>query len=110
MNGRYLVTGGAGFIGSHLCEKLIEGGAEVLCVDNLLTGREENLRALLGSPKFQYRPQDIVRPFAVEGGLAGIFHLAAPSAPYVLLAIGVGLVSGAWHWPLLRFGALGRRV
>jgi len=79
--GRYLVTGGAGFVGSHLCERLVDLGCEVLSVDNYITGRPENVKSLLGNRLFQQMEQDIVRPFKVEGGLAGIFHLASPASP-----------------------------
>lgn len=80
-NGRYLVSGGAGFIGSHLCERLIEKGNEVIAVDNLLTGRMENLKTLLGRPGFQFIRHDINEPLAVSGGLKGIFHMASPASP-----------------------------
>ncbi len=81
MNGRFLVTGGAGFIGSHLCEKLLELGADVVAADNFLTGRPENIKSLLGHPRFAFIEQDIVKPFTLEGGLAGILHFASPASP-----------------------------
>jgi dTDP-glucose 4,6-dehydratase len=79
--GRYLVTGGAGFIGSHLCETLLGRGCEVIAVDNFITGRPENVRGLLGESRFQLIEQDIVRPVVIPGALAGIFHLASPASP-----------------------------
>lgn len=79
--GRYLVTGGGGFIGSHLCEALIHRGCEVVCVDNFITGSRENLRSLLGYRAFQCFEHDIIAPLRVEGGLAGIFHMASPASP-----------------------------
>lgn len=78
---RFLVSGGAGFIGSHLCERLIADGAEVVCVDNFITGRPANLRGLLKQPKFQLIERDIIGGMSLEGGLAGIFHLASPASP-----------------------------
>ena len=79
--GRYLITGGAGFIGSHLSERLLTLGCEVLVIDNFLTGRPENIRPFLGNPKFTLIEKDIVQNFQVEGALAGIFHMASPASP-----------------------------
>jgi len=79
--GRYLVTGGAGFIGSFLCERLVELGCEVLSFDNYITGRPENVRGLLGNRLFQQVEQDITLPLKVDGGLAGIFHFASLASP-----------------------------
>ncbi|MBI4402532.1 MAG: SDR family oxidoreductase [Deltaproteobacteria bacterium] len=79
--GRYLVTGGAGFIGSHLCEALLAHQCEVICVDNFLTGRSENIRPLLRNPNFELLEHDIIEPIRISGALAGIFHLASPASP-----------------------------
>jgi len=79
--GRYLVTGGAGFVGSHLCEKLLQLGCEVVVVDNFITGRLSNVKHLLGNPKFSLIEKDIIEPLDLEGGLAGIFHMASPASP-----------------------------
>jgi len=79
--GRYLVTGGAGFIGSFLCERLAELGCEVLSIDNYITGRPENVRGLLGNRLFQQVEQDITLPLKIDGGLAGIFHFASLASP-----------------------------
>jgi UDP-glucuronate decarboxylase len=76
---RILVTGGAGFLGSHLCEKLIDGGHEVLCVDNFYTGDKENLAGLLGSPRFEIIRHDITFPLYLE--VDEIFNLACPASP-----------------------------
>ena len=79
--GKYLVTGGAGFIGSHLCEKQIALGCEVVAVDNLITGRLENIRTLMGNPRFQFIEQDINSEFKLPGGFAGVFHFASLASP-----------------------------
>lgn len=79
--GRYLVTGGAGFIGSHLCERLLALGCEVIVVDNFITGRQANIRAFLGNSQFTLIEKDIIEPLEISGGLAGIFHMASPASP-----------------------------
>jgi len=76
---RVLVTGGAGFIGSHLCERLLAGGQEVLCVDNLFTGRKENVVHLLDNPYFEFLRHDICFPLYVE--VDEIYNLACPASP-----------------------------
>jgi len=76
---RVLVTGGAGFIGSHLCDYLIKKGFEVLCLDNFYTGRKENIKHLMNNFKFEIIRHDIVQPIFVE--VDWIFHLASPASP-----------------------------
>lgn len=76
---RILVTGGAGFLGSHLCERLLEEGAEVLCVDNYFTGRRNNIAHLLGNPLFEAMRHDVTFPLFVE--VDGIFNFACPASP-----------------------------
>jgi len=76
---RILVTGGAGFIGSFLCERLLETGAEVLCVDNFFTGRRTNVAHLLGNPKFEVMRHDVTFPLFVE--VDQIYNLACPASP-----------------------------
>jgi len=76
---RTLVTGGAGFIGSHLCEKLIELGHEVLCVDNFYTGTRRNIMHLFGNPAFEVLRHDVTFPLYVE--VDQIFNLACPASP-----------------------------
>jgi dTDP-glucose 4,6-dehydratase len=78
---RVLVTGGAGFIGSHLCARLVEEGAHVLAFDNLLTGRVENVQALLGHPRFDFQHYDVTNYLHVEGELDAILHFASPASP-----------------------------
>lgn len=63
---RILVTGGAGFLGSHLCDHLIEQGNDVICMDNLFTGRKENIRHLMGNPYFEFIRHDVTEPIYVE--------------------------------------------
>ncbi len=74
-----LVTGGAGFLGSHLCDRLIERGDDVICVDNFFTGSKENVRHLIGNPRFELIRHDIVHPLYVEA--ERIFNLACPASP-----------------------------
>ncbi len=76
---RILVTGGAGFLGSHLCERLLHDGQEVLCLDNFFTGRKSNIAPLLGNPRFEYMRHDVVDPFKVE--VDQIYNLACPASP-----------------------------
>lgn len=76
---RVLVTGGAGFVGSHLIDRLIAGGDEVLCVDNLFTGAKANVAHLLGHPRFEFLRHDICFPLFVE--VDAIFNLACPASP-----------------------------
>jgi UDP-glucuronate decarboxylase len=74
-----LVTGGAGFLGSHLCDRLIERGDEVICLDNFFTGRKENIRHLIGNPRFELVRHDIVHPIYVEADQ--VYNLACPASP-----------------------------
>ena len=76
-----LVTGGAGFIGSHLCDSLLQRGDRVICVDNFLTGSMRNIRALLGHRHFQFLEHDIRDPLHIEGRLDRIYNLACPASP-----------------------------
>jgi UDP-glucuronate decarboxylase len=79
MRQRILVTGGAGFLGSHLCEKLLEMGNEVLCADNLFTGKKRNIAHLMQNPDFEFLRHDITQPLYVETDL--IYNLACPASP-----------------------------
>lgn len=76
---RILVTGGAGFLGSHLCERLIRDGQEVACVDNFFTGRRKNIHGLLKEPDFELVRHDLVEPIMLE--VDRIYHLACPASP-----------------------------
>ncbi len=79
MTKRVLVTGGAGFLGSHLCERLLERGCDVLCVDNLFTGTKQNVIHLLDNPLFELLRHDITFPLYVE--VDEIYNLACPASP-----------------------------
>ncbi len=76
---RVLITGGAGFIGSHLCEKLLAQGNEVICLDNLFTGRKDNIRHLMSDPRFEFIRHDVLDPVYVE--CDQIYNLACPASP-----------------------------
>ena len=77
--GRALVTGGAGFIGSHLCERLLNDGYDVLCVDNYYSSTKDNIAHLLGNPRFEVIRHDVTFPLYVE--VDEIYHLACPASP-----------------------------
>ncbi len=76
---RILVTGGAGFLGSHLCDRLISDGHEVVCLDNFFTGRKTNIQHLLGNPSFELVRHDVTDPFKYE--VDRIYNLACPASP-----------------------------
>lgn len=94
---RVLVTGGAGFLGSHLCEALVAQGHSVICVDNLLTGSRENIAELAHEPRFEFREQDVCQPFDF-GHVNYVFHFASPASPEDYLEHGI---------ETLRVGSLG---
>lgn len=79
MKKRILVTGGAGFLGSHLCERLLDAGQDVLCVDNYFTGTKENITRLTGNPHFEIMRHDVCFPLYVE--VDEIYNLACPASP-----------------------------
>jgi UDP-glucuronate decarboxylase len=76
---KILITGGAGFLGSHLCDRLISDGHEVICLDNFFTGSKQNIVHLLDNPKFELMRHDVVDPFKVE--VDQIYNLACPASP-----------------------------
>ena len=76
---RILITGGAGFIGSHLCERLLSEGNEVLCLDNFFTGRRENIFSLLDNPRFELLRHDVTEPILLE--VDQVYNLACPASP-----------------------------
>ena len=95
---RVLITGGAGFIGSHLCDLFLDEGCEVICMDNLLTGREENIAAHFGNPRFRFVRCDVTEYLEVDGGLDYILHFASPASPADFEKLGIRI---------LKVGALG---
>lgn len=78
---RHLVSGAAGFIGSHLCERLLADGGEVVALDNLITGSERNLEHLAGKPKFTFRNFDVTKPVEETGTFDHVWHLASLASP-----------------------------
>jgi dTDP-glucose 4,6-dehydratase len=78
---RVLITGGAGFIGSHLCERFLHDGNDVICMDNLLTGSRDNVAHLFENPRFTFIQQDITNYIWVKGPLDAIMHFASPASP-----------------------------
>ena len=79
MTQRHLVTGGAGFVGSHLVDRLMEKGDEVICLDNYFTGRKDNIRQWIGHPSFELIRHDVTEPIRLE--VDRIWHLACPASP-----------------------------
>ena len=92
------MTGGAGFLGSHLCERLLAGGQGVVCADNLRTGSLENVEHLLDEPGFEYLDHDVTLPIEIRGEIGEIYHLASPASPTDFERIPI---------PILKAGALG---
>ena len=78
---RTLITGGAGFVGSHLCERFLAEGHDVVCVDNFITGRPDNVRHLLDNPKFRIIVHDISKPLYIDGLVDNVLHFASPASP-----------------------------
>lgn len=103
---KILVAGGAGFLGSHLCEKLLEQGHKVYCVDNLITGSTENIKHLLDKPGFAFIDHDVVGRLTISSEIDQIYHLASPASPnrhnpksYMQLPFETMQVNtfGTWH-------------
>lgn len=80
-NKRVLIAGGAGFVGSHLCCQLVDKGYNVICVDNLSTGRIKNIANIMKCPNFEFVQRDIVGSVAIDGDIDEIYHLASPASP-----------------------------
>jgi len=81
LSARILITGGAGFLGSHLCDRFIGEGHEVVCIDNLITGNRDNIAHLFGDPKFKFIHHDVTEYLYVAGPLDYVLHLASPASP-----------------------------
>src|SRR6516162_5931264 len=84
---RIVVTGGAGFVGSHLCEVFLGRGDEVVAVDNLSTGRAENIAHLEGNAAFSFVRADVAHDLPVEGRVDGVLHFASPASPPEYLSL-----------------------
>lgn len=98
---RILLTGGAGFLGSHLCDYFLEENHEVVCVDNFLTGQKENIQHLLDNPKFRLLKADVCEPITFNGKLDAVLHFASPASPkdylkYPILTLRTGAF-GTYH-------------
>ena len=86
---RALVTGGAGFLGSHLCRRLLDMGFDVVAMDNLCTGRRSNIAALEGKKSFTFVEHDVTKGIALDGPVDRVWHLAAPASPPVYMKIAI---------------------
>jgi dTDP-glucose 4,6-dehydratase len=95
---RTIITGGAGFVGSHLCERFLAEGDDVVCVDNLLTGHRRNFVHLLDHPRFRFFEHNISEPIAIDGAVDNVLHFASPASPADYLAHPI---------PTLKVGSLG---
>src|SRR5262249_17220203 len=95
---RTLITGGAGFIGSHLCERFLAEGHDVLCVDNLITGSLENIDALRANPRFRFIGHNISHALQIDAPLDNVLHFASPASPVDYLQHPI---------PTLKVGSLG---
>ena len=95
---RALITGGAGFLGSHLSDKLIERGWDVICMDNLVTGAAPNIAHLVSHPKFRFVQHDVTRYINIDDHLDAVLHFASPASPDDYLKLPI---------PTLKVGALG---
>jgi len=95
---RTVITGGAGFVGSHLCDRFVAEGHEVICVDNLLTGHRRNIAHLMDHPKFRFWQHNISHPLHVDGPIDNVLHFASPASPSDYLEHPI---------PTLKVGSLG---
>ncbi|MEE9568588.1 MAG: UDP-glucuronic acid decarboxylase family protein [Candidatus Binatia bacterium] len=95
---KVLITGGAGFIASHLCESFLERGHEVICIDNFSTGSRKNVASFSSNPRFKFIEQDITRYIRVEGPVDFVLHFASPASPVDYLELPI---------PTLKVGSLG---
>src|SRR3954469_18080470 len=95
---RTVITGGAGFIGSHLCERFLSDGHDVICVDNLLTGSRRNIAHLIDQPRFRFVDHNVSEPIEIDGPVDHVLHFASPASPVDYLAHPI---------PTLKVGSLG---
>ncbi len=89
---RFVIAGGAGFLGSHLCESLVDSGNEVVCVDNFITGRYENIEHLLGKSEFTFLDLDVSNHFSIDGDVDVVMHLASPASPRDFLRVPIQIL------------------
>jgi dTDP-glucose 4,6-dehydratase len=83
---RTVITGGAGFVGSHLCERFLAEGHDVVCVDNLLTGHRRNIAHLVANPRFSFIEHNVSETIAIDGAVDNVLHFASPASPADYLA------------------------
>ena len=95
---RAVVTGGAGFIGSHVCDYLLEKGYSVVCIDNQITGTRDNITHMLDNDRFEFVEQSVTEYISIEGDVDAVLHLASPASPVDYLKLPI---------PTLKVGALG---
>jgi dTDP-glucose 4,6-dehydratase len=95
---RTLITGGGGFIGSHLCERFLAEGHDVVAVDNYITGRQENIQPLFANPRFTFVKHDVSQPLTIDGPVDNVLHFASPASPVDYLNHPI---------PTLKVGSLG---
>ena len=98
MKNRVLITGGAGFLGSHLCELFLAKGYRVVCIDNLITGKMANVRALLKNKDFEFVKHNVSEHINLKGRIDYILHFASPASPIDYLKYPI---------PTLKVGSLG---
>ena len=98
MSAKILITGGAGFLGSHLCDRFVNEGHDVISIDNLITGNRDNIAHLFGHPKFRFIHQDVTEYLYVAGDLDYVLHFASPASPIDYLELPI---------QTLKVGALG---
>src|SRR5687767_8363855 len=100
---RILITGAAGFLGSHLTDLLLSQGHEIVGVDNFITGKEQNIAHLKGNGKFSFVKHDVIQPLKVDGPIDRIYHMASPASPvgYVKHQLATLKVNSQGTWNLL---------
>lgn len=97
---RAVITGGAGFVGSHLCERFLADGWQVLAIDNLCTGSADNVAHLHENPNFALQVHDVAEPLRVDGPVAAVLHFASPASPFDYLALPLQTMKAGAHGTL----------
>src|SRR5215203_5168016 len=100
---RILITGAAGFLGSHLTDLLLAQGQEIVGIDNFITGKEQNIAHLKGNGKFTFVKHDVIEPLKIDGAIDRIYHMASPASPigYVKHQVATLKVNSEGTWNLL---------